>query len=214
MPKEKIIAHKDVGKFTLYGNDAIRAVEAKEGKLTPAQKRVIVLEGYVPVKYYDSKGVVTSGVGQTGEFIKKGFKESFKTHEKRAKSKIKGFDNLPDTMKAEFIQADYRGDLGQSPTAVKLFNQGKFKEAAKEFLNNAEYKGYTDAGTGGNIPARMEAVSREMERMGGTVTAAKPARKPEPPETILGKYTPPVKENDGLRRPDTVFSDLMSRVTG
>ena len=161
----RVIPCKDVPKYTLYGQDAIKKVEESEGPLTGPQQRIVTLEGFVPHRYKDTKGITTYGVGQTGRYIEKGFKESFKAHEKRAKKKIKEFDKLPETMQAELIQAEYRGDLGESPTAVKLFNQGKYKEAAREFLNHAEYKTYKQNGTGGNIPARIEAVSNEMLKL-------------------------------------------------
>ena len=141
------------------GSDAIKKVEAIEGELTDAQKRVVELEGYVDTPYYDTKGIVTSGVGQTGEFIKKGFKASYKEHEDRAEDKIPSLKTLPEELQAELIQAEYRGDLGLSPKAVRLFNSGDYIGAASEFLSNDEY---LNANTPKQIKDRMKAVADAM----------------------------------------------------
>jgi GH24 family phage-related lysozyme (muramidase) len=155
------IENKDVHKVALHGKKAIEAVRQREGELTLEMERVIEEEGYVPVPYKDSKGITTFGVGQTGEFIKKGFKESFKEHRDRAAKRIVEFDSLPEKVRAELIQAEYRGDLGQSPTAVRLFNEKRYEEAAKEFLNHKEYKTTKMAG----IKRRMEAVAAAIQSL-------------------------------------------------
>lgn len=148
-------------KKVLYGNDAINAVEKLEGrKLSPIEKRVVVLEGFVPDVYLDTKGIPTFGVGQTGEWVDKSFGESFDYHEDLTRKLIKGYDELPEELKAELVQATYRGDLGGSPNTRLLFNEGKYKEAAEEFLNNNEYKAKD---TPQSIKDRMFAVAQAMK---------------------------------------------------
>ena len=140
------------------GNKAVSEVERREGELSLGEKRVLELEGFVDVPYLDTKGVVTIGVGQTGKFIKETYKESFKTHEDRTKKRINNYDSLPEEVKAELVQAEYRGDLGGSPKFIKLFNAGKFKEASEEFLDNRDFR--ENKPKNNSISKRMEAVSR------------------------------------------------------
>ena len=144
-----------------YGNEAIAQVEAREGELTMAQKRVVGVEGFVSVPYLDSKDVPTIGVGQTKEYMGKTFKESFKIHEDKTRKFIPKYDNLPPEVQAELVQATYRGDLGGSPKFVELFNQGKYKEAADEFLDNDEYRETEHDG----IKDRMKAVAKAVRSM-------------------------------------------------
>lgn len=137
------------------GQAAIDEVEKREGTLTAAQRRVVELEGFVNVPYLD-KGGKAIGVGQTGEFLTKTFKESFKIHEDRVRKSIPSYDTLPEPLKAELVQAEYRGDIGISPKFRKLFNAGKFSEAATEFLNNDEFK---SPDTLRGIKTRMQSVA-------------------------------------------------------
>lgn len=123
-----------------YGKDAIKQVEAQEGKLTAAQRRVVELEGFVSIPYLDDRGVATVGVGQTKEFMNKGFKASFKEHENRAKRAIPGYVKEPEYLQAELIQATYRGDVSSKYKWVKHLNKGDYEAAAKELLNNEDYK--------------------------------------------------------------------------
>ena len=63
-------ADKDV----YHGADAITKVSENLGRpLTYAEQRVVAEEGYRATPYLDTKGVTTQGVGQTGEWIEKGF---------------------------------------------------------------------------------------------------------------------------------------------
>tara|TARA_R110000803_G_scaffold72948_2_gene136660 strand:+ start:957 stop:1457 length:501 start_codon:yes stop_codon:yes gene_type:complete len=125
----------------LHGKQAINAIEKKEKrKLSYKECRVVELEGYVDGIYTCSKGVKTTGVGQTGKWLTKTFKESFQYHEKLTKKLIPTYNKLPEKLQAELVQSTYRGDLGGSPSAVALFNKSKFTESAREFLRNKEYE--------------------------------------------------------------------------
>ena len=144
----------------LQGQDAIKHVSQMEGRpLSSKEARVIELEGYVPYAYYDTKQVPTYGVGQTKKWMDKPFSESFKAHEDRARKAIPSYDKLPEYLQSELTQAEYRGDLGISPTFKKLFNKGKYKEAAKEFLNHEEY---LDPNTPAQIKQRLESVAKAV----------------------------------------------------
>lgn len=63
------------------------------------------------------------------------------------KKDIPNFDNLPLSVQIPLMYSKFRGSLGQSPKTRKLINKGKFKEAAKEFLDNDEYRGAQEEGS-------------------------------------------------------------------
>jgi hypothetical protein len=67
-----------------------------------------------------------------------------------AKSHIKNFDTLPLTVRIAVLNALYRGDMG--PKTMKLLNQNKFADAAKEYLNHREYRSTSNRG----VKKRME----------------------------------------------------------
>lgn len=146
-----------------YGKEAVRYVESITGKLTAIHHRVIELEGYVPGIYLDDRGVATCGIGQTGEWIERGFLAAFDAHLERCKRMIPDYPNLPEYVQAELMQAEYRGDLGGSPTFRRLFNGGRLWQAATEFLNNNDYRTRKRAG-GDGVTARMEAVADACRR--------------------------------------------------
>ena len=151
-----LTALKPVKPQTYYGQDAIKQVESNEGrKLSLAERRTVEEEGYVAGYYKDDKGIETGGVGQTGKWKGKTFTETFKAHEEDARRMVKNFDKIPEYLQAELIQITYRGDLRQSPNTRKLINQGKYKEAAKELLDNKEYKSRKSKGDDG-VTKRLE----------------------------------------------------------
>lgn len=145
-----------------HGKSAISEVEKQEGKLSPEQKHVVKYEGYVAGEYKDSKGISTRGVGQTGKYKNMTFKESFDEHEKDLIKLIPSYRKHTPGVRKELIQAMYRGDISGSPTFRKLFNAGKYRDAAKEFLNNDEYK---DPKTQTQIKKRMESVAKVVKRI-------------------------------------------------
>ena len=151
----------------LHGKQAINSIEKKEKrKLSYKECRVVELEGYVDGIYTCSKGVKTTGVGQTGKWLTKTFKESFQYHEKLTKKLIPTYNKLPEKLQAELVQSTYRGDLGGSPSAVALFNKGKFILAAQEFLRNDEYE---DEDTPKQIKDRMVATAKAIGLYEGVV---------------------------------------------
>ena len=145
---------------TLHGKQAIAAIEKKEDrKLSYKERRVVMLEGYVDGVYTDTKGIKTSGVGQTGKWLKKSFEQSFKYHEQLTEKLVPSYNGLEEALQAELVQSTYRGDLGLSPNAVALFNKGNYTDAARAFLRNNEYE---DEFTPKQIKERMLATAKAM----------------------------------------------------
>lgn len=152
-------------KEVLHGQAAIAQVEQNLGRsLSYAEKRVVEEEGYVATPYTDTKGVTTFGVGQTGRWIEEGFEPAFQHHVDRARGRIPNFDKFPEELQAELIQAEYRGDLGTSPTFIRLMNEGNYQEASQEFLDNNDYRKSQEERTG--VHGRMKRVSDAVSSFG------------------------------------------------
>ena len=158
----KIFNTQELKDNTYFGSDAVKMVEKREGALTPIEKRVVSLEGFVDGTYKDTKGIVTSGVGQTGIWRGKPFKSAVREHINRAKELVPNFQGLSEELKAELVQLVYRGDIKASNKWLKAFNKGNYKEAEKLFRNHREWQGYIKSGKGGNIPDRLEAAAKAI----------------------------------------------------
>tara|TARA_Y100000401_G_scaffold67738_1_gene54264 strand:+ start:959 stop:1498 length:540 start_codon:yes stop_codon:yes gene_type:complete len=146
-------------------------------------------EGLRLKKYKDSEGNPTIGIGH---LIKKGEKLNEITEAKAKqlfnvdiKEKIdyvkndidkdlgKGaFDAFPNPIKISLIDLDFRGDYRQSPKAIGLFKEGKYYAAAKELLNNDDYRKSLKQGTG--IAPRMERNIKPWVDLGNAKTLKMP----------------------------------------
>jgi GH24 family phage-related lysozyme (muramidase) len=145
------------------GKAAVKQVVAAEGALTPQQEHLVMLEGYASGEYSDTKGIKTTGVGQTGKFAKMPFKQVYDIHVKRAQSRVGGFKDLPVYVRQELVQAEYRGDLAGSPKFLAKLNARDYKAAAEEFLDNEDYRESVEDGTG--VASRMELVHQALLRL-------------------------------------------------
>jgi GH24 family phage-related lysozyme (muramidase) len=140
-----------------HGKQAVKKVTEALGRpLSLLEKRVVEEEGYATGKYEDTKGIITNGVGQTGDYMGMSFDETFQAHLKEAKRLVPAFDSFPEEVQAELVQAAYRGDLGGSPTALKKLNAGDYEGFATDFLDHKEYK---DKKTSSGIKRRLEKVA-------------------------------------------------------
>ena len=195
------------------GDAAVNEVQKRMGrKLTKAEKRIIGLEGFVDGYYLDSKGVLTRGVGQTRDYAKgntslSGFDRAFQEHVESAKNRknMSGFDNYSPELQAELIQAEYRGDLGFSPTFRKLLEGATTQEqrniAADEFLNNDDYRKSVAANKANpgshGIQARMDAVANQVRQEGfGSKGNAQGIPTLKPQEEVVTE-TNPLKQGIG-----------------
>ena len=149
--------------------------EAREEKADPflniLTKRLIAEEQYESKAYLATKGekFLTIGYGHYGSDVKPN--QTISKKDAKAlllqdinvrlpaiRSAIPSFDSLSTDLKVEIAQSWFRGGMSGSPATIKLINQGKFEEAAAEFLNNDEYKTARQRGRSGIIP-RMDAVA-------------------------------------------------------
>ena len=141
-----------------YGKAAIAAAEKHLGRvMRPEERRACYLEGFADEVYLDSKKIPTFGMGQTGEWIEKGLEAALKYHFNRVAERLPQFVFYPEFLRCELFQAEWRGDLGNSPVASGLIRGREYSEAAKEFLDNAEYRSAPDS-----IQRRMEAVATAL----------------------------------------------------
>jgi hypothetical protein len=127
-----------------HGKPACEALEAAEGiELNEMERRVVMVEGYATEPYRDTKGILTAGVGQTGEWLTRPFRDSFLHHVERARNRFPDWRLFPAYLKAELVASEYRGDLGLSPKACAHVRNSRWEAAAGEFLDNAEYRNPT-----------------------------------------------------------------------
>jgi len=92
------------------------------------------------------------------EQINKLFEYDLKRKIALAQRLVPDLFSLPDEIQIAIIDGVYRGDLSGSPKTLKLINARNFKEAAREYLDNKEYREAKKEKTG--VAKRMEANAR------------------------------------------------------
>jgi lysozyme len=125
-------------------------------------------EAYKPVadeKYY------TIGYGHYGKDVKVGdtitetearelLREDVQKRLPQIKKAMPNFNKLSPALQVEIAQSWFRGGIAGSPKTIKLINKGKWTEAAKEFLDNDEYR---DPTTLPGVKRRMEGLSIALQ---------------------------------------------------
>ena len=145
----------------------IKSYEGHGDKIYDSKGNVIAYKNY---RLGDEKHI-TSGYGfydksnrendsVTVEQAEKDLRKNIKIKLEAAKKGIKNFESLSNNLKQHIVSSWYRGSLSGSPLTRELINAGKFEKAAKEFLNNAEYRAAVESGSG--VAARMEAVAEAL----------------------------------------------------
>lgn len=140
---------------------------------TRLEDRLVELEGFraEPYKPDEDEEFLTIGYGHYGSDVKEGtvvtesqardlLRKDIKKRIPQIKKSIKNFDSLSDDLKVEIAQSWFRGGISGSPKTIKLINEGKFEEAATEFLDNEEYR-TTELG---GVKTRMEALSTALRK--------------------------------------------------
>jgi GH24 family phage-related lysozyme (muramidase)/DNA-binding ferritin-like protein (Dps family) len=131
-----------------FGDAAVKKYEEMKGpkyKATDEEKLILRFEGLVEAFYLDTEGVMTYGVGQTGDNIFDGkkpsiekFSEIIPTYRKRAKDAVgkTRWAKLTQELKNSLTLAAFRGDIKGSHQSAKKIESGNYKEAAKHFIDN------------------------------------------------------------------------------
>lgn len=119
----------------------------------------------------------TIGYGHYSSSVKEGDKITDKEAEDLLQKDIKDrlpqirkaipkFDQLPENAKKALFSSWFRGSLPGSPRTIALINEGNYKEAAKEFLNNQEYRDRKSGKRGGlGVVKRMERTAKELANL-------------------------------------------------
>ena len=99
------------------------------------------------------------------EQARKDLSRNIKLKLKGVKKNIKNFNSLSTNLKENIVASWYRGSLSGSPKTIRLINEGKYKEASIEFLNNDEYKKANKVKMSG-VTKRMKDVSEALFKEG------------------------------------------------
>lgn len=83
---------------------------------------------------------VSKGGSLTNDQATKLFDADYDHHLQKAIKLTPNLHEHPPEVQAAIVSGTYRGHWGGSPAARNLFNQGKYKEASKELLNNNEFR--------------------------------------------------------------------------
>ena len=188
--KYPVLTQEELRKSDRYfvGQAAVDEVERRIGReLDAVEEHIVKEEGFVVGKYLDDKNIETAGVGQTKAYFNSDFTDVIDNFENEVRNSIPSYDNQPVDVQIALMSAQFRGDLQQSKTFRRLFNEGKYAEAAKEFLNHAEYKERLK-----NNPAG-DGVTRRLENISNTVGKLASQSNAQP-----DTYT--VKEGDWLSK--------------
>jgi len=158
------------GKGLMSPSESLRPRARPEDKdfMTRLEERLVDLEGFEPEAYKpdEDEEFFTIGYGHYGKDVTKDMKlteeqarallrEDINKRLPKIRKSIKNFDSLSDDLKIEIAQSWFRGGISGSPKTIRLINEGKFEEAAEEFLDNDEYRTTKLRG----VKTRMEALS-------------------------------------------------------
>ena len=150
----------------LVGNDKfIKRIMQDEGKPFLEATKVFDDEKNFTIGYGRNNASIKKGDKITVEQAQKNLAEDVKIRLEEIQDLIPNFSNLSDQLQLALFSEYYRGSVRQSPKTVKLINEGKFSEAAAEFLDNDEYRNAVDRGRRG-IRKRMKKVFNLLRREG------------------------------------------------
>jgi len=144
------------------------AIESFKNEIRSAEgfkdKAYIPVKGDVPTIGFGFTSGVKMGDTMTKEEAEERLDKEVNTRLSEVRKALPDFDNYPEDVQTNLLSSWYRGSLVQSPKARKLMNQGKFSEAADEFLNNDEYKNAIKRGRRG-IRGRMEQTANAIRSL-------------------------------------------------
>jgi GH24 family phage-related lysozyme (muramidase) len=191
-PNSTVIVHNDTQKEKTFHEHASELLKKHEGVRLKAYKdskgNSTVGVGHMltkesPVRFKTAFGDegeklhkhVIDGGSLTEEQSDKLLKADIDHHVERAKKLMPNFDKYPAEHRAHLLSGVYRGDLSGSPKTLKLINDGKFKEASKEYLNNKEYRESKKLGDKSGIHKRMDEVASHIGKLAEVKLEESPA---------------------------------------
>ena len=127
-------------------------------------------------KVFEDEKNFTIGYGRNNPNIKKGDKITLEQAQKNLAEDVEirleeiqdlipNFSRFSSELQLALFSEYFRGSVRQSPKTVKLINEGRFKEAAAEFLDNDEYRNAVERGRKG-IRGKMKKVYNLLRREG------------------------------------------------
>jgi hypothetical protein len=127
-------------------------------------------------KAFEDEKNFTIGYGRNNPNIKKGDKITLEQAQKNLAEDVEirleeiqdlipNFSRFSSELQLALFSEYFRGSVRQSPKTVKLINEGRFREAAAEFLDNDEYRNAVERGRKG-IRGRMKKVYNLLRREG------------------------------------------------
>ena len=115
------------------------------------------------IGYGRNRSSIKEGDTITKEEALKNLKEDITIRLDEIQNRIPLFNQFSENLQLALFYEYYRGSVGQSPNTIKLINEGKFEEAAEEFLRNDEYINAEELGKKG-IRKSMEKVSNLLKQ--------------------------------------------------
>ena len=145
-------------------DDFTNQIIKDEGRPFLKATKVFEDEKNFTIGYGRNNANIKEGDTITLEKAKENLAEDIKVRLEEIQDLIPNFANLPQTLQIALFSEYYRGSIRQSPKTVKLINQGRYQEAAGEFLDNDEYRDAEERGRRG-IRARMKKVFDELNKL-------------------------------------------------
>ena len=161
-----VLSNSQVFKSDRYkaGDAAVQAIESRLGMTLPERyKDVAREEGFVVGNYYDDKGILTSGLGQTGQYLSQSPLKALQEKEGIASLLVDGYDNYDEKTKGALLSAVYRGDMEAGHSWLKSFNAGDYDKAAKQFLQHKEYKERKAVNKNDGVVKRLEHIAKTIK---------------------------------------------------
>jgi len=145
-------------------DDFTNQIIEDEGRPFLKATKVFEDEKNFTIGYGRNNASVKEGDTITLEKAKENLTEDIKVRLEEIQDLIPNFSNLPETLQIALFSEYFRGSIRQSPKTVKLINQGRYQEAAGEFLDNDEYRDAEERGRRG-IRGRMKKVFDELNKL-------------------------------------------------
>lgn len=157
-PEEKIMSDTGYDRPASQDMQAYKEfIKEEEGKRLEAYKPVESEENYT-IGYGHYGTDVTKDMVITDEQAEQLLEDDISKRLPAIRKAIPKFDDMPIEVKKHIVGSWFRGSLSGSPKTLRLINEGKFEEAAKEFLDNNEYRTTTLRG----VKRRMEATAKAI----------------------------------------------------